>query len=86
MLKRPLTEEGLAAGVGLGVGYSRMLNRHWNLDLGIGGWFGKTRYTQYRCPRCGRVISRDDGTPVRDATRWFVQPSNDLQISLVYVF
>ena len=86
LVKRPLTEEGLAAGVGLGVGYSRMLNRHWNLDFGMGGWFGKAQYTQYRCPRCGRVVSRDDGTPIRDATRWFVQPSNDFQISLVYVF
>jgi len=86
LLKRPLTEEGLAAGVGLGVGYSRMLDRHWNLDLGLGGWFGKTWYTQYRCPRCGRVVNRDDGTPVRDATRWFVWPSNELQVSISYIF
>ncbi|MBR0255694.1 MAG: DUF3575 domain-containing protein [Bacteroidales bacterium] len=86
LLKRPLTEEGLAAGVGLGVGYSRMLSRHWNLDLGLGGWFGKAWYTQYRCPRCGRVVSRDDGTPVRDATRWFVLPSNELQVSISYIF
>jgi len=86
LLKRPLTEEGLAAGVGLGVGYSRMLSRHWNLDLGLGGWFGKAWYMQYRCPRCGRVMSRDDGTPVRDATRWFVLPSNELQVSISYIF
>lgn len=86
LLKRPLTEEGLATGVGLGVGYSRMLSRHWNLDLGLGGWFGKAWYTQYRCPRCGRVVSRDDGTPVRDATRWFVLPSNELQVSISYIF
>ncbi len=86
LLKRPLTEEGVAAGLGLGFGYSRMLARHWNLDLGLGGWFGKAWYTQYRCPRCGRVVSRDDGTPVRDATRWFALPSNELQISISYVF
>lgn len=86
LLKYPLTEEGLAAGVGLGVGYSRMLSRHWNLDLGLGGWFGKAWYTQYRCPRCGRVVSREDGTPVRDATRWFVLPSNELQVSISYIF
>ena len=86
LLRRPLTEEGLAAGMGLGVGYSRMLDRHWNLDLGLGGWFGKAWYTQYRCPRCGRVVSGEDGTPVRGATRWFLQPSNELQVSISYIF
>lgn len=84
--KRQLTEEGVAAGLALGVGYSRMLSSRWNLDFALGGWFGKAWYTQYRCPRCGRVVSREDGTPVRDATRWFLLPSNDIQISLTYVF
>ena len=86
IFRRELTEEGTAAGVGLGFGYSRMISNHWNLDFGLGGWFGKAWYTQYRCPRCGRVVSRGDGTPIRDATRWFLLPSNDMQVTLTYIF
>ena len=86
VFRRELTEEGTAAGVGLGFGYSRMISNHWNLDFGLGGWFGKAWYTQYRCPRCGRVVSRSDGTPIRDATRWFLLPSNDMQVTLTYIF
>ena len=86
LLKELPTEEGTAAGLALGFGYSRMLDRHWNLDLGLGGWFGRSRFTRYRCPRCGRIVSGDDGTPLRDAKRWFLLPSNDWQISLTYIF
>ena len=86
LFKRQRTEEGLAAGVGLGAGYSRMLDNHWNLDFGLGLWGGKARYTQYRCPRCGRTLQRDDGSPIRDAVKWFVLPSGDIQISLTYIF
>lgn len=86
LLRRPLTEEGVAGGFGLGFGYSRMLDRHWNLDFGLGGWFGNTLYTRYRCPRCGRVVTGEDGTPVRNLTRWFVLPSNEWQVSITYIF
>ena len=85
-LKRPQTEEGVAAGLGMGVGYSRMISSHWNLDLGLGGWFGRARYTWYRCPRCGRIVTRADGTAVQDAKKWFLQPSNDIQVTLTYIF
>lgn len=80
------TEEGLATGAGIGAGYSRMLSDHWNLDLGLGLWWGKTRYTQYRCPRCGRTLIFDDGTPVRNARKWFILPSDDVRVGLTYIF
>lgn len=83
---RSRTEEGLAAGAGVGAGYSRMLSDHWNLDLGLGLWWGKARYTQYRCPRCGRTLTFDDGTPVRNAQKWFVLPSDEVRVGLTYIF
>lgn len=86
LIRKTKTEEGTAFGAGLALGYSRMLDKHWNLDFGLGFWAGRTLYTQYRCPRCGRVLSFDDGTPVRDVTKWFLLPSNATQVSIVYVF
>ena len=83
---KPRTEEGLSSGAGAGAGYSRMLSSHWNIDVGLGFWFGKARYTQYRCPRCGRTLTFPDGTPVRQAEKWFVLPSDDVRIGLTYIF
>ena len=83
---KPLTEEGVAAGVGVAFGYSRMLTDRWNLDFGLGFWGGRTRYTQYRCPRCGRVLPAEDGTSLRDRDKWFLLPSDEIQISLTYIF
>lgn len=79
LFKKQLTEEGLAAGIGLSAGYSRMLSNHWNLDFGIGAWGGWTRYALYQCPRCGRTVESK-------GSKWFIRPSNDIQISLTYVF
>lgn len=56
-----------------------MLSKHWNLDFGLGVWAGRAWYTQYRCPRCGRVLQANE-------TKWFILPSNATQISIVYVF
>ena len=77
--KKPLTEEGVAAGLGLAFGYSRMLSSHWNLDVGLGAWAGRSWYTQYRCPRCGRTVQ-----PA--SSKWFLAPSNDIQLSLAFIF
>ena len=86
LFRKAETEEGRAVGIGLGFGYSRMISSHWNIDLGLGLWAGRTKYTRYRCPRCGRILRKDDGTLLQDASGWFILPSNDLQISLTYVF
>ena len=81
------SEEGLAAGLGLASGYSRMLSAHWNLDIGVGLWAGRSRYTRYRCPRCGRILSdTETGRQLKDRMKWFILPSNETQVSLIYVF
>ena len=70
-------EEGDAVGVGVGVGYTLMIHRKWNIEFGAGGWAGYTNYTTYRCTNCGSVV---------DAGRKsFILP-DDLFISFIYVF
>ncbi|MBR5018481.1 MAG: DUF3575 domain-containing protein [Bacteroidales bacterium] len=86
LFRKMKTEEGIAVGAGAGFGYSWLVSDHWNLDLGLGFWAGRARYTLYRCPRCGRILSDVDGRPVRDAWKWFILPSNDVQVSLTYIF
>lgn len=86
LFRKMKTEEGLAVGLGVGAGYSWLISDHWNLDLGLGFWTGRTRYTLYRCPRCGRILSSEDGRLIRDRWKWFLLPSNDVQVSLTYIF
>lgn len=71
------TSEGDRYGAGLAGGYSRMLGKHFNLDLGIGLWTGYSRYVTYACPTCGRIV--DTGNKL------FLLP-NDLMIALSYIF
>ena len=69
--------EGDRYGAGIAGGYSRMLGRHINLDLGIGLWTGYTRYVTYACPTCGRIIGSGKGI--------FILP-NDITLGLSYIF
>lgn len=71
------TCEGDRYGAGFSGGYSRMLGRHFNLDLGVGLWTGYTSYVTYACPTCGRIIGSEN--------RLFILP-NDLMIALSYIF
>lgn len=71
------TEEGDAFGVGLETGYNLILNDVWNINFGIGGWAGTTRYVTYSCPFCGRRNG--------EGTKFFVLP-NEFIIALIYVF
>jgi len=71
------TEEGFAYGLALNGGYSLMLSRHLNVEFGLGIWGGATDYTEYSCPKCGRVTS--------SGTKFFLMP-DELIISLVCVF
>lgn len=69
--------EGDRYGVGISGGYSRMLGRHFNLDLGVGLWGGYTVWTAYSCRTCGRITDTGRGA--------FVLPS-DIIVALSYVF
>lgn len=71
------TTEGTAYGAGLSFGYSLMLSRSFNLDMGTGFWTGKYRYSTYSCPTCGKTLSSGDS--------WFILPYG-VDLSLVWVF
>lgn len=71
------TEEGDAVGLALSGGYTLMLNYFLNIDFSLGFWGGYKWYTQYSCPKCGRII--DDG-------RKFFLDANDISIALIFIF
>lgn len=69
--------EGERYGGGLSMGYTYMIGRHFNLDVGAGFWAGYDIYTSYRCPHCGRIV--DSGRKI------FILP-NDFLLSFAYIF
>jgi len=71
------TSEGDRYGAGLSFGYAKMLNKHLNMDLGVGLWSGLSRFTTYNCPSCGKIL--DSGSKI------FLLP-NDLLMSLTWIF
>lgn len=71
------TSEGDRYGAGLSGGYSRMLSRHLNVDLGLGLWAGHVNYVTYACPTCGRRIG--------SGSKMFVLP-NDIMIAFSFIF
>ena len=70
-------EEGDRIGIGLSAGYTYMISRHFNLELGIGAWSGMSWYCRYSCPVCGLTVE--------NGRKWFLLP-DDVMISLAYVF
>lgn len=73
----PKTTEADAFGAGISAGYTYLLSGHWNLEFGLGFWAGVESYTDFSCPRCGRI----EGT----GSRFFIWP-NDILLSIVYIF
>ena len=76
-LRKKSTEEGDAFGLAFSGGYSMMLNKHSNLDLGFGIWGGYTLYTRYSCPKCGEILDMGG--------KWFVL-TNEVIVSLSFIF
>lgn len=76
-IKSPETTEGDRIGAGLSGGYTYMIGKHFNLEVGVGVWGGHDRYIKYACPTCGRV--QDEGD------KYFVMLS-DILLSFAYVF
>ena len=76
-LREKSTEEGDAFGLTFSGGYSMMLNKHINLDFGLGVWGGYTLYTRYSCPKCGEILDKGG--------KWFVLP-NEVIVSLSFIF
>ncbi|MBQ7772465.1 MAG: DUF3575 domain-containing protein [Bacteroidales bacterium] len=72
------TWEGEVYGISLGAGYSWLLNKHLNMDFGIGLLVGPNKYITYACPECGRM---DEGKQ----KKIYVGP-NELLVKLSYLF
>lgn len=73
------TEEGDAAGVDFYAGYTLMLHKRFNLEIGWGMWAGKKRYISYDCPTCGHIIHDKEGSKA------FLLPDNPT-VNLVWIF
>lgn len=71
------TSEGDRYGGGLSGGFTYMIHKHLNVEVGVGIWAGHETYTTYACPVCGRVVAKGEGV--------FMRP-NDFLLSLSYVF
>ena len=71
------TEEGDRVGIGLCAGYTHMINPHWNIEFGLGGWTGTDWFRRYSCQECGGIQM--------SGKRWFILP-DDILVALVYVF
>ena len=71
------TEEGDAVGVSLGAGYAVHVNHWLNIDFGLFGWGGMTRYVSYACPYCGSRTG--------EGTKAFVLP-DEVRIALQFIF
>ena len=69
--------DGWGAGGGLSYGYSKVLNKNWNIEFegGIGCLW--TRYTKYLCKKCGSPQERVEGLRVIPTKA---------AVSLVYLF
>lgn len=76
-IMNPDTEEGDAVGLGLSFGYTLMVHKRLNLEIGAGAWGGYKWYTRFLCPVCGRITETGE--------KFFVMP-NEIKVSLMYVF
>ena len=70
-------EEGDRFGIGLYAGYTHMISKHFNVELGLGGWGGMALFKRYSCPVCGMTLGA--------GRKYFLLP-DDLIVSLAYVF
>jgi len=75
--KTPETTEGDRYGVGAALGYTYLLGRHFNIEVGLGMWSGLDVFRKYSCPVCGLTI---------DSGRKFFAGANDVILALSYVF
>jgi len=76
-LKSEETTEGDRYGGGVAIGYSKLVGKHFNIDVGVGLWAGYAIYTKYSCQTCGSIVEKSKGP--------FVLP-NDLILGLNYIF
>ncbi len=77
---RHALDQGKAAGAGLAVGYTFMISKHFNIELGAGGWGGYLlEHNLYECTDCMRLRTAESGP------RAFIDLDN-ITAALVFVF
>lgn len=77
-LWRAALEDYMAVGAGLSAGYSIMVTKSFNIDVGIGGWGGQyLKYNLYHCQDCMEVRESGQHPFIR---------FDDISVSLTYVF
>lgn len=69
--------DGWGVGGGLSYGYSKVLNKRWNIEFEAGVGVMWSDYTKYLCKKCG--------APQEDARKLYVIPTK-ASVSLVYLF
>jgi len=75
---RPALEKGNAIGAGLAFGYTLMLSKSINIDIGVGAWGGRKLKRQlFDCPSCLNL--REEGP------KNFID-LDDIKISFMYLF
>lgn len=79
---RQAYDMGKALGAGLSAGYTLMINKHFNVEAGIGFWGGRLlEHTLYDCPNS----CFNDNVPRESGPKNFIA-LNDLNVSLHWVF
>jgi len=77
---RHALDEGKAVGAGLAFGYTFMISKHFNIELGAGGWGGYLlEHNLYECTDCMRLREDESGP------RGFVD-FDSISAALVFVF
>jgi len=76
-LRSQETREGDRYGGGLAIGYSKLMGKHFNIDVGVGLWGGYEVYTKYTCQTCGSIVEQSQGP--------FILP-NDFILGVNYIF
>lgn len=70
-------QEGDRYGASFMGGYSRMLGKHFNLDVGFGFWGGYETFKVYGCQTCARIIEQGE--------KYFLAPDR-IMLSISYIF
>ena len=70
-------ETGTAYGAAIGLGYSFIINKHFNIDLGVSGWGGYKSYITFSDPNFTQAAGQGKG--------WFFAP-NELSIAAMILF
>lgn len=71
------TSQGDRYGGSFSLGYTYMLSKHFNLEVGAGYWGGYEIFKAFNCQHCGIVV--DSGE------KYFLLPS-DLTFAVAYIF